>query len=103
VIPFESSYSQYDIKFEDLAKAFDSHKIEIFWSVVNFNVKIVYKPDGCVTEQRINFLKQNSRIYLSFTSDPSLNYSHNLNDYIRILTRQVPCDAKGSRVFNREE
>lgn len=88
-------HSQYDIKFDDLAKAFDSHRIEIFWNVVNFDVKIFYKQHGFITEQRINFVKENGRIYFSFVNDPSLNYSRSLDDYMCILTEQVVVTPKG--------
>lgn len=92
-------HSQYDIKFDDLATAFDSHRIEIFWSVVNFDVKIFYKQHGVITEQRIHFVKKNGRIYFSFVNDPSLNYSHSLDDYMRILTEQVVVTPKGRVYF----
>lgn len=81
-----------------MAKAFDSHRIEIFWSVVNFDVKVFYKPTGVVTEQRINFVKKNGRIHFSFENDPSFGYSHDLDDYMRILTEQVVVTPKG-RVY----
>lgn len=92
-------HSQYDIKFDDLAKAFDSHRIEIFWSVVNFDVKIFYKQHGVITEQCIHFVKKNGRIYFSFVNDPSLNYCHSLDDYMRILTEQVVVTPKGRVYF----
>lgn len=91
-------HSQYDIPFSDLGKIFDNHEFEIVWSVINFDLSIFYRDKGVITDQGVNFVKRDNKIVFNFVGDASMSYTHDLNDYMRILYEQILVTPKG-RVF----
>lgn len=91
-------HSQYDIGMKELALAFDAHEFNIVWSVLLFDQQVFYKDEGLIEDVNAKFERKKGKIYFSFVGDPSLNYCHDYNSYIHLLTQQILVTPKG-RVY----
>lgn len=86
---------QYDISLQDLSKTFDKHNFEIVWTVINFDIKVLYCDKGVIDSIQANFVKRDNKFFFSFVIDSSLSYVHNLDDYMKILTQPILVTSEG--------
>lgn len=95
-------HAHYDLSFEEMKDVCDAHEFDMVWSVMIFDTKIFYRDEGIIDDLKVTFKKRNGKIYFNFIGDPSMNYVHNFDDYMQLVTRQVMVTKKG-RVYLMEK
>lgn len=82
-------HSVYDMSIDDVLDAFDSHKFEIVWMVMHFDIQVFYKKNFVIPSLNAVCQVADGKIKFKFGNDSALGYEHSYNDYMKFLTRRV--------------
>lgn len=96
-------HSQYDMSLDNFLEMCDSHEFDVVHSVLIFDLTIAYKQSGVLKVMGATFCKKivdgRERIFFDFKGDPSMGYSHDYAEYMRLITAQVMTTPCGRTYF----
>lgn len=82
-------HSEYDITREQLAEAFDNHQTKVAVSAVHFDSRIFTQDSFIIESMKARVVVDGQKIHFDFTGDSSLSYSHDKENYLDMVTRNV--------------
>lgn len=95
-------HGQYDISIADLGKMCDAHQFEQVFSVIIFDVGMLFKESGVVAGVEMNYYRDGSDIVCGYVGDSSVSYRHKLSNIQEIIRTTIMVTPKG-RVYYCEK